>query len=183
MGQRYSILDQEGINFLTCTVVGWVDIFTRPVYKDIVTKSLQYCRKEKGLLLYGYVLMPNHLHLIASAGKGDNLSHILRDFKKFTSVEIKKYLNDYENPESRREWMLSMFGMAGKDNAANKEFQLWKNDNHPIALYSQEVILQKLEYLHMNPARMGFVAKPEDWLYSSATNYVGMESIIEIDFL
>jgi putative transposase len=183
MSQRYRILDQQGINFLTCTVVGWIDIFTRPVYKDIITQSLKYCRQEKGLLLYGYVLMPNPLHMIASAGAGGNLSHILRDFKKFTSVEIKKYLNDYENPESRREWMLSMFGMAGKDNAANEEFQLWKNDNHPIALYSHEVILQKLEYLHLNPVRMGFVSKPEDWLYSSATNYAGMESIIEIDFL
>ena len=55
---------------------------------------------------------------------------------------------DYNNAESRREWMLSIFSLAGKDNPANKEFQLWKNDNHPIALYSPEVIRQKLEYSH-----------------------------------
>lgn len=168
---------------MTCTIVGWIDIFTRPVYKEIIMDSLSYCRKEKGLLLHGYVLMPNHLHMIASTEVGGNLSHILRDFKKYTSVEIKKYLNDYQNVESRREWMVSMFGMAGKDNAANKEFQLWKNDNHPIALYSNEVVLQKLEYLHNNPVRAGFVVLPEHWLYSSATNYAGLESVIEIDHL
>lgn len=79
--------------------------------------------------------------------------------------------------------MLSIFGLAGKDNPANKEFQLWKNENHPIALYSFEVIKQKLEYIHMNPVRAGFVAMPEHWLYSSASNYAGLESIMEIDYL
>jgi hypothetical protein len=121
--------------------------------------------------------------MIASTQPGGNLSHILRDFKKHTSLEIKKYLNDYQNPESRREWMLSIFGLAGRDNPANKEFQLWKNDNHPIALYSNEVVKQKLEYLHMNPVRARFVAKPEDWLYSSASNYAGLENILQIDYL
>ncbi len=127
--------------------------------------------------------MPNHLHLITSAKDGKDISNIIRDFKKFTSVEIKKYLQDYNNIESRREWMLSIFGLAGKDNPANKEFQLWKNENHPIALYSFEVIKQKLEYIHMNPVRAGFVAMPEHWLYSSASNYAGLESIMEIDYL
>ena len=183
MSQRYKIADQQGLNFLTCTTVGWIDIFTRPVYKKIITDSLSFCREKKGLLLHGYVLMPNHLHFIASAKDGHQLSHILRDFKKFTSVEIKKYLLDYQSPESRREWMLSIFGLAGRDNPDNKEFQLWKQDNHPIALYSNEVVLQKLEYIHTNPVRSGFVSIPEHWLYSSATNYAGMESIMEIDYL
>jgi putative transposase len=183
MSQRYSIEDQHGINFLTCTVVGWIDVFTRPVYKEIMANSLAYCRKEKGLLLHGYVLMPNHLHMIASADQGAYLSDILRDFKKYTSTKIKKYLHDYQNPESRREWMKSIFGLAGQDNTANKEFQLWKNDNHPIALYSHDVIFQKLGYLHLNPVRAGFVAQPEHWLYSSASNYAGQESIMELDFL
>ena len=183
MSLKYRITDQQGINFLTCTTVGWIDIFTRPVYKDIIIDSLKFCREKKGLLLHGFVLMPNHLHLIASAQSGHYLSDILRDFKKYTSVEIKKYLNDYQNPESRREWMNSIFGLAGKDNPANKEFQLWKHDNHPIALYSIEIIKQKLEYIHLNPVRSCFVAVPEHWLYSSATNYAGLESIMEIDYL
>jgi putative transposase len=183
MSHRYRIEDQQGINFLTFTTIGWIDLFTRPVYKEIILDSLKFCRKKKGLLLQGYILMPNHLHLIVSAAPGKYLSDIVRDFKKFTSSEIKGYLQDYQNIESRRDWMSSIFGIAGRDNPANKEFQLWKNDNHPIALYSLEVIKQKLEYIHMNPVRAGFVSCPEHWIYSSASNYAGIESIIEIDFL
>jgi putative transposase len=89
MSQRYSILDQQGINFLTCTVVGWIDIFTRPVYKEIVTNSFEFCRQKKGLLLHGYVLMPNHLHLIASAGPGGNLSNIIRDSKNLPALKLR----------------------------------------------------------------------------------------------
>src|ERR1700722_20238501 len=95
MSLRYRITDQQGINLLTCTTVGWIDIFTRSIYKDIIIESLKFCREKKGLLLHGYVLMPNHLHMIASAQPGHYLSDILRDFKKYTSVEVKKYLNDY----------------------------------------------------------------------------------------
>ena len=76
------------IYFLTLTVVDWVDVFTRPVYRHEVVESLKFCQRKKGLELYAWVLMSNHLHLLASAAEGYNLSDILRDFKKFTSKTI-----------------------------------------------------------------------------------------------
>ncbi|MBP8238854.1 MAG: transposase, partial [Saprospiraceae bacterium] len=85
---RYKILDQHGINFVTLTVVDWVDVFIRKRYKDIVIESLKHCQKEKGLVVYACVIMSSHIHLIAEAKGSIPLSDILRDFKKFTSKTI-----------------------------------------------------------------------------------------------
>jgi putative transposase len=175
---KYTIKDKNAAHYLTMTIVGWVDIFTRKIYRDIVIDSLKYCQKEKGLELYGYIIMSNHIHLIARAGEGFSLSAIIRDFKKHTCRQI---INAIEKEtESRREWMLGIFGLAGKSNSNNKEFQVWKQDNHAVELYSNYVIIKKLDYLHNNPARAGLVNKPEDYKYSSACNYADMEGLLEI---
>src|SRR5690349_7335320 len=101
MSTGYQIYDQHRTYFITCTVVDWVDVFSRRTYRDMVIDSLQYCVKEKGLLLYGYVIMTNHVHMLARSNTG-KLSDTLRDFKKFTSYSILKEIQN--EPESRREW-------------------------------------------------------------------------------
>jgi len=95
----YKIGDQNGLYYLTFATVGWIDVFTRKRYKDIVVESLGYCQKEKGLELFSWVLMSNHVHLISRAKEGYELSNILRDFKKFTSKQIIKSIQ--EEGESR----------------------------------------------------------------------------------
>jgi REP element-mobilizing transposase RayT len=127
--------------YLTFATIGWVDIFTRKVYRDIITDSLTYCIKEKGLRLFAYVLMSNHMHLICRAKEGYKLSEIIGDFKKFTVKKIIQIIQ--REPESRREWMLVIFGKAGTSNPNNKCFQVWRQDNHPIELYTNLVIDQK----------------------------------------
>ena len=87
-GDRYKIQDQQGLYFLTPTVIHWIDVFTRRDYKDIIVDSLRYCIKEKGLVVNSWGLMSNHLHLIVRANGTNRLSDILRDFKKFTSKKI-----------------------------------------------------------------------------------------------
>ena len=178
MSSKYQIKDQNAAHYLTMTIIGWIDIFTRKNYRDIVLDSLIYCQKEKGLDIYGYVIMSNHLHLIARAKDGFSLSDIIRDFKKYTSKQL--ILAIQNEPESRREWMLGIFAMAGKTDSNNKEFKVWKQDNHAIEVYSNEFIVEKLDYLHNNPVRAGIVEKPEDYLYSSARNYADMEGLLEI---
>jgi hypothetical protein len=86
-----------------------------------------------------------------------------------------------DNPtESRKEWMLWMMKRAGLKNSNNKDYQFWQQDNHPIELYNYEMAKQKLDYIHNNPVEAGFVSKPEDWLYSSARNYCGMDRMIDV---
>jgi REP element-mobilizing transposase RayT len=89
-----------------------VDIFTRSVYADLVIESLNFYKREKGLCVHAWVLMPNHLHAILSAKDGFILSDILRDFKKFTAGKILKEL-EKSTIESRKSWMLWLFKSAG----------------------------------------------------------------------
>jgi putative transposase len=176
----YRIGDQNALHYITITTVEWVDIFTRSIYKDIIINSLFFCREKKGLELFAYVIMTNHIHLIARAKAGFELSDILRDFKRHTAKYILKEIK--ENPlESRREWILDILQKAGKQNLKNKTYQVWRQDNHPIELYKPETVQQKLDYIHMNPVRSGIVANPEDYLYSSARNYAEMDNVMEID--
>ena len=171
----YRIKNEEGLYYLTFATVEWKDVFTRKRYKDIVVESLGYCQKEKGLALYSWVLMSNHMQLIVKAKEGYKLSAIIRDFKKFTAQQIIKSIK--EEPESRREWLLSEMLKAGKANSKEQTYQLWRNDNHPIELYNNEVINQKINYIHNNPVEEGIVIKAEDYLYSSTNDLLAMEDM------
>lgn len=168
----------EGIYFLTMTVVGWIDVFTRPIYKEIVIDSIKYCQKEKGLVVHAWVIMSNHIHLIASAEDGFHLSNILRDFKKFTSKKIVEQVKTSE--ESRRSWILRQFEFAGRFNAKIKEYKFWQDGNEAKELITNKFTDQKLDYLHNNPVEAGFVRVPEDYLYSSAIDYCGGKGLIDI---
>ena len=99
---RYKITDQHGLNFLTLTVVDWVDVFIRKSYKDILIESLQFCQKKKGLAVYAYVIMSSHVHLIAEATGEIPLSDILRDFKKYTAQKI----DDLHNNSVVEGWVI-----------------------------------------------------------------------------
>ncbi len=121
--------------------------------------------------MYAWVIMTNHIHLIIGSAK-NNLSDIMRDMKKHTSLQLKNAImnNTYE---SRKEWMMELFYKAGKANSNNENFQFWQQDNHPIELKTPKFTHQKLDYIHNNPVVAGFVDKPEDYLYSSARDYYG----------
>ncbi len=177
----YRIGDQNALHFITLTAVGWLDIFTRKIYKDLIVNSLDFAVKNKGLEIYAYCIMSNHIHLIVRASEGFNLSDILRDFKKFTSRQIINLIK--EENESRREWMLNLFQYAGQKNPNNKNFQVWRHDNHPVELYSSDVIDQKLDYIHKNPVVAGIVENEEDYIYSSARNFAGLTSVLQIEEL
>ena len=179
---RYRIWDQNALNYITIATVYWIDIFTRRIYKDIVINSLDYCRREKGLVLNAYVIMSNHLHIIVRAREGFKLSNIIRDFKRHTAKRIIKEIKE-NIKESRTEWILELLQRAGAENSKNKMYQFWRQDNHPIELYTNTVIEEKLNYIHNNPVKAGVVENSEDYLFSSARNYAEMEALIEIDLL
>jgi REP element-mobilizing transposase RayT len=170
MSRKYKFTNKDGIYFISFSTVSWVDVFTRVVYKDILVENLRYCQNNKGLELFAWCIMTNHVHLIARAQEGFLLSNILRDFKKHTSKLLIKTIKENQK-ESRRAWMLEIFRTAGENKNANCSFQFWQQDNHPIEIWSEKVILQKLNYLHNNPVVAGIVRHPEDYLYSSARNY------------
>ena len=113
--------------------------------------------------------MSNHMHWIASTPDSVSLAAIVRDFKKFTVTQ--RIQSIQSDNESRRDWLLNLFGFAGKFNASNTSYQLWQNGNHAEALFSPKMFKQKLDYIHFTPVRNGLVELPEQYRYSSAQDY------------
>jgi REP element-mobilizing transposase RayT len=106
MSTGFQIRDQAALHYLTIQVVDWIDVFTRQTYRDIVLESLRYCQQHKGVQIFGFVIMSNHIHLIANSTTAE-LSNTLRDFKKFTAKTIIEHIK--EGNESRKDWMLNRF--------------------------------------------------------------------------
>jgi putative transposase len=110
----------------------------------------------------------------------ESLEGIIRDIKKFTSVKIIEAIRN-NSQESRRELFLWLFERAGKANSNNTNSQFWQQHNHPIELSTDEMLQQRMDYIHNNPVVSGFVLSPEDYVYSSAVNYAGLpEQVIEV---
>lgn len=182
MSGKYKVGEDAIPHFVTFSVVGWIDVFSREQYKELFVDSLKYCQANKGLILHAWVVMTNHVHLIISSNS-NKLEHIVRDLKKYTSKQIIKAIQD-NNAESRKEWMLNIFNYTGKNNNNNKEFQFWKQDYHPVELNTAEKIKQRLDYLHENPVRSGLVWEPWHYKYSSGIDYYTNEhGLLKIEHL
>ena len=178
MSDSYQIKNQEAVYFLTLQVVGWADIFSRRIYRDIIIDSLDYSRKNKGLEIFSYVIMTNHVHIILRSKIGD-LSGIIRDIKKHTAKTIFKTME--EIGESRREWLEMIFKYHAKYNKRSLNKQLWTHENHAVELTDNSMIDSKINYIHQNPVRSGWVEKEFDYLYSSARNFAELDNLLEID--
>jgi REP element-mobilizing transposase RayT len=178
MKEGYVIRDQTLPHFITATVVDWIDVFTRQAYRDVVIESLDYCIKNKGMILYGYVIMSNHIHLIIQSEEG-KLSDLIRDFKKFTAKSILEKIQN--SPESRKEWMLERFKLATQTHNRNKDYQFWQYGNHAEEIYSNDFMWSKLDYIHLNPVRSGLVSKASDYIYSSAGNYLNNSGLLTVE--
>ena len=177
MSRQPKLFDGQ-VCFITFTVTGWVDVFTRPAYKHIMIDSIRYCQKHKGLLLYAWCLMSNHIHLIAGAPHDIALNDIVRDLKKHTSKKIVEAIG--KSNESRKEWMLNMFRYVGKCHPKNIQYKFWKDGYDCLELFSPEVYEQKLNYIHNNPVTAEIVDEPHEYLYSSAKNYADLPGLLDV---
>jgi REP element-mobilizing transposase RayT len=144
MGFAYKIYDQHSMYFVTFTVHQWVDIFTRKLYIEILIESLKFCQREKGLKIFAWVVMSNHVHLILRSDK-NKLSDIIRDFKKFTSTKIVKLIEENKK-ESRRSWLLWLFKKEDK-------IWFWEEGYHGEEITTPDFFETKLNYIHLNPVR------------------------------
>ncbi|MEZ4972438.1 MAG: transposase [Cyclobacteriaceae bacterium] len=182
MGRKYAIRDNQQLHFVTFTVVHWIDIFIREEYRRIIYDSIKYCQANKGLEVYGYCIMTSHIHMILGTETG-MLTDIIRDFKSFTSRHIRKEIES-NLVGSRRDWILHLLYQEGSRNERNNDFQFWQQHNHPIELDTNEILQQRLDYIHSNPVAQGLVEKEEEWLHSSAGDYLGIrKGEIELIFV
>lgn len=178
MSRNYKFHKPEGVYFVSFAVVEWIDVFTRAEYKNILIESLEFCQKEKGMEIFAYSIMTNHMHLVFRCINGYEPQNVLGDFKRFTSITIVKAIT--VNPkESRKEWLLEQFARAASKTSNVKNNQFWRHDNRPIELWSNKVIFEKINYVHNNPVEECLVAYPEDYLYSSARDYAGEKGLLD----
>jgi REP-associated tyrosine transposase len=171
-GSRYSIFEDEPPYFLTCTVVAWLPVFARPNFVEIIFDSWRFLQKERRVRIFGDVLLENHLHWIAS---GHDLSDQVSRFKSYTARRIIDGLEQCGFTTLLEE--LRFFKLRHK---TDQTHQLWQEGSHPQQIQNDEMMTQKVEYMHLNPVRRGYVDDPLHWRYSSARNYAEREGSIEV---
>jgi len=171
----WKIWEGTSLYFITSTIVDWYPVFTNVSYFNTIIQSLQYCRINKGLRIYAYVVMLDHLHLIVLVdGDSSNLSNVIRDIKRYTSREISNQLKREGKKQS-----LQIFCQAA---GCSHKFKIWQKGFHPKGIFNERFCLEKLNYIHDNPVRKGYVIHPEHWYYSSASCYAGSANVpLQID--
>lgn len=169
---RYHIHNQTAPHFLTCTALKWLPLFAQPANAKILLDSLTYLQHQDRLVLYGYVILENHCHLLAAAA---NLGQSIASFKSFTAAQIIKRLTDLQSP------MLELLAHHKARHKVDRDHQLWQEGYHPVEIQSEMMMRQKLEYIHNNPVARGYVDEPVHWRYSSARNYMGQTGLIAVE--
>jgi putative transposase len=170
---RYLITEPDKPHFLTCTVVEWLPVFTRPETVQIILDSWAYLKAHEGMQLYGYVVLENHLHFVAQAPR---LERCVASFKSYTARQIVDLLR-----ERQAERLLTRLRFSRRAHKSDREYQFWHEGVHAELVFSEAMMRQKLDYIHANPVKRGYVDRAEQWRYSSARNYAGEEGLIEID--
>lgn len=172
MGFPFRITGQKDVYMVTCTIVQWIDVLTKPVYTDIIVSRLKYYQQHKGLCIYGWAVMTNCVYIIASCKKGNELDVVLRAFKEDTSNAIVAAIETNEN-ENRKIWMLWLLKQMGNIN-------LWQQGNDMEEIKSADIFQQKLDFIHHAPIKAGWVDKPAEYRYSSARDMEGAKGLIAL---
>ena len=169
---RYRIFETEYPYFMTCTIVGWLPVFTRPEAVQILFDCWSFLKENKEFKLYGYVVLENHVHLVASA---PDLPNAMKSFKMYTARQIIDLLERHEASVLLQQ--LRDYKLVHK---TKSEYQVWQEGSMPKQIGGRDIMNQKLEYMHLNPVKRGYVDDPLHWRYSSARNYAGQKGLVDV---
>ena len=172
---RYKISLNNQAYFVTCSIVNWLPLFSNPEFARIVLDSLDFLNKAGRLILHAFVIMENHLHLLVSS---TDLQKELGDFKSYTARKILDSLK-----EKKSNSILDQLQFRKKAHKKDQDFQLWQEGSHPQLIVGWEMLRQKMDYLHANPVRRGYVEDPVHWRYSSCRNYLGEKGILDVEVI
>jgi REP element-mobilizing transposase RayT len=172
--------EKEACTFITFQTVDWVDVFVRPVYKQVVVHTLNHFIESKGLIVYAWCLMTHHLHLLMQAKPGSVIAELEKEYKSFTTTKILEAIDT--EPEIRKDWMMSRFENFGTMLGLMKKYHVWQNCSHPlyIEMRKKDILLEHFEYIHQNPVREKIVDLAGEYLYSSARDYSGIKGLVNI---
>ncbi|MCD6660341.1 MAG: transposase [Lentimicrobium sp.] len=178
MSEKYKTQQGDNVYFVTFTIVDWLNVLEHKKYIDILVDCIKYYQLNKGLRIFGYCIMPNHVHMIVQGTEKWSVSEILRDLKKISNRKIVQALQEEDTKKSGQ--ILSLFKEAADKIKRVKNFKVWQDGNHAILLYSNKFYWQKLNYIHMNPVKKGLCINTWDYEYSSARDYTGHKSVLDV---
>lgn len=154
----------EKIYFFTATIKDWKPLLKEESFKKVIISSLSYLSDKDLIDIFGFVIMPNHIHLIFEMKKMNGKEFPHASFMKYTAHQFKKMLQ-----AKPCNFDLHSF----KVNWTSRNYQFWQRDSLPIELYTRKVIEQKLDYIHNNPLQAHWKLCKDiiDYKYSSASFY------------
>jgi putative transposase len=170
---RYKVYSQGCPHFLSSSIVNWIPLFSDPDQVEVLLTALRFLHEENRLRLHGYVIMENNFHLVASS------AHFERDMRSLKSYSAKGFLSLLESKQHLTR--LEELKWRKLRHKQEQTYQVWQEGYHPQQISSYEMLLQKLDYIHENPVRRGYVDDPAHWRYSSYRNYNGMEGVLPIE--
>lgn len=172
---RYKIYEPTHPHFLTCTILHWLPIFTNQESVQIIINSLKHLQESDNMNIYAYVILENHLHLVASS---DDIRKTMQKFKSYTAYELLKLLQ-----EKKATTLLKQLAYHKKAHKIHTTYQVWEEGFHPKLIQSEKMMVEKINYIHQNPVKRGYIEEAEHWRYSSAKNYQGIEGLLRIERL
>ena len=172
---NYRVLHQDELTpyFLTLTTIKWLPLFSKPEVAQIVFDSLRFLQEQQDIRVHAYILLENHIHLVLSS------SHLSKQINRFKSYTARQALDYYQQSNNR--FILNQLNFSVTPGPHRQEYKFWQEGYHPQEIQDEDMLLQKIEYIHNNPVKRGYVELPEHWLYSSARNYAGLKGILEVD--
>ncbi|MDD5359813.1 MAG: transposase [Sulfurovaceae bacterium] len=170
---RYKIYEPTHPHFVTCTILHWLPLFTRQESVDIILQCFRYLQQNDNLKLYAYVILENHIHMVV---RSNDISKSMESFKKYTANELLKLLQK-ENIKT----ILNQLRFYKKAYRVDKVYQIWEEGYHPKLMQTDAMMINKINYIHQNPVKRGYVDEATHWRYSSARDYEGMRGLIDIE--
>jgi len=170
---RYKIYEPTYPHFMTCTVLHWIPLFTRQESVEILLESFRYLQKEDHLKIYAYVILENHLHIVAQS---EDIARTMARFKAHTAKELLKLLQ-----KEKVTTLLDQFAFYKKAHKTDREYQIWQEGLQPKLIQTDAMMIDKINYIHHNPVKRGYVDEASHWRYSSARDYEGVRGLLDVE--
>jgi REP element-mobilizing transposase RayT len=170
---RYKVYEPTHPHFITLTVSHWIPLFTNTKSVDILLDCFMYLQKNDNLKIYSYVILENHLHLVASS---NDIAKTIKKFKSYTAKKLLKLLQE-ENIKT----ILEQLAFYKKAHKKTTTYQVWQEGMQPKLIQDEKTMIQKIEYIHNNPVKRGYVDEARHWRYSSARDYDDKKGLLDIE--
>jgi len=157
--------------FITSTIVGFIKLFEKKYLCDIIIENLRFYQNRGDFIIPAYVIMPNHIHLVLKTADQNSISKIMANFKRITSRQIADLLKK----SGEYVTLKSLSQAASHESEPSK---IWKPRFDSLVITKMDTLCQKIDYIHYNPVKKCLAANPEEWPYSSARNYAGLENVL-----